>query len=464
MFDLVDLNGYFWWWPASNSGADGSNLIRLQNTGTPQSGNPTETGQYRVFKRYYAIGNYSRFIEPGWVMIDADRSPAPDVIVTAYKDPASGNFAVVVVNRSAGTRNVTLHLDGFPARTGAVVPYRTSASENLRRLAALPAGGDTVTVELRGSSVTTLVPAAFAPPALPDRKDVFSSYLAEENDGQSPGLRVRTTPDGDRVLAGLRHGSYVRYDNVNFADGSAAGFLDQMGELRMHARVAAGGGGAIEVRLDDPRTGPVVGVMDVPPAVDPDAWVTVTTDIDTDPTDGAYGFHDMYLVFAGDCTTVVTGHHTGPLTVSTGVTCLDGATLTGPVRVSAGAALVAHGATITGPVTAGGPARMVLCGTRVTGPVTVAGAGAVTVGDPDGDCDPNTITGPVRITGTAGPAVLAGNRVVGPLACAGNDPAPVDNGHPNTVTGPRTGQCTDLDGPHVSRPGLFRVDRFDFSD
>lgn len=307
MFDMVNLTGYFWWWPASNSGADGSNLIRLQNDGSPQGGNPTETGQYRTFKRYYAIGNYSRFIDPGWVMIEADKNPAPDVVVTAYKDPGSDNFAIVAVNRSESDQPVTFELAGFPG-TGAVVPYRTSASENLKKLGSLNVSGGSFTMDLRGSSVTTFVPQAFALPALPDRKDVFSTYLGTENDGTTPGLQNRTTVDGVDVLSNIRHGSYVRYDNVNFADGSAAGFLEQMGELRIHARVAQMHGGTIEVRLGNPVTGSLVGVMEVPAADDPgacqeitedpcDYWTTVTTWIDTNPDTGAYGFHDLYLVF-----------------------------------------------------------------------------------------------------------------------------------------------------------------------
>lgn len=311
MVDTVDLNAYFWWWPASNSGADGSNLIRLQNDGSPQSGDPTETGQYRVFKRYYAFGNYSRFLEPGYVVLGADSHPAEEVLITAYKDPATDDFTIVAVNNSDEGRTVELELDGFPADLAAVVPYRTSASENLRKLDAVDASDGALSVELRGSSVTTFIPESFELPALPQRRDVFSTYPAEENDGRSPGLRFADTSDGGQALTNIRHGTHLRYANVNFADGSAAGFLDQMGELQMHARVLPMQGGTIDVRLGDPRTGPVVGTMEVPAADDPkacrkpgrdrcaDEWITVSTDIDTDPG-GAYGFHDMYLVFENE--------------------------------------------------------------------------------------------------------------------------------------------------------------------
>ncbi|WP_158542955.1 glycoside hydrolase [Phytoactinopolyspora halophila] len=309
MIEMVDLNAYFWWWPASNSGADGSNLIRLMNDGSPQSGNPTETGEYRTFKRYYTFGNYSRFIEPGDVAIGTDARPADDVLVTAYKDPGTGEFAIVAVNNADDDRAIRFDLDGFPSDLDSVVPYRTSASENLWKQEDVDVVDGTLDVKLRGSSVTTFVPQEAELPDLPRVRDVFSTYPAEENDGMSRGLKIRDDGDGGAMLTNIRHGTHVEYANVNFADGSAAGFLDQKGELRMHARVAPMRGGTIEVRLDDPRNGPVVGELDVPAADDPHAcarpwagwcpseWITVSTDIDTDPDDGAYGFHDMYLVF-----------------------------------------------------------------------------------------------------------------------------------------------------------------------
>ena len=59
----------------------------------------------------------------------------------------------------------------------------------------------------------------------------------------------------------------------------------------------------------------------------------------------------------------------------------------------------------------------------------------------------NHITGPLSIndnrTGTT-PIVVSANTIVGPFACTGNEPPPVNNGIPNTVTGPVTGQCTKL--------------------
>ncbi len=335
LFDETRLNAYFWWWPVANNGADGSDLIRLVNTGTPQPGNPTENGQYRIFKRYYTFGQYSRFLDPGDVMIGATKTPMPGVSVTAYKDPATHHFAIVVVNNNP--TDVELGIDlagGFPlppetkddckgdgwmtfvnppfANQGecvayveagfgplsSVVPYRTSANENMVKLPDILTRERSFTTTLRGQSVTTFVPKGSELPALPDRKDVFSTYRAEENDGQSAGLSVVTAPDHGDVVTGVVDGSHLRWSNVNFADGSAAGFLEQKGQLRLHVTVAAKAGGTIEARIDSPD-GPVVGTITVPPGSGTD-WARLTTSgfLDTSPT-GANGFHDLYLVFTG---------------------------------------------------------------------------------------------------------------------------------------------------------------------
>ncbi len=68
----------------------------------------------------------------------------------------------------------------------------------------------------------------------------------------------------------------------------------------------------------------------------------------------------------------------------------------------------------------------------------------MTFGDPANDCGGNTVLGRVSVTNTAGPSVIGGNRIIGRLECSGNEPPPVNNGFPNSVLGPKTGQCSDL--------------------
>jgi hexosaminidase len=148
-----------------------------------------------------------------------------------------------------------------------------------------------------------------------------------------------------------------------------------------------------------------------------------------------------FTVVVNTCTSTVSGSHHGPLTVASGVTCLDGATVSGPIVVRPGASLIASGASIRGPVTTTGAVTVELLEGSVRGPVNISG----TTGDVV--IESAEINGPVVLTANttgATPAVVTGNTINGPLSCAGNTPTPVSNGVPNTVHGPTIGQCQGM--------------------
>ncbi|MFI7236366.1 ParB/Srx family N-terminal domain-containing protein [Streptomyces cyaneofuscatus] len=143
------------------------------------------------------------------------------------------------------------------------------------------------------------------------------------------------------------------------------------------------------------------------------------------------------------CTTKITGVRTGPLTVTSGVTCADRAALRGPVTVRAGAALVLTGSTLEGPLQSDRAAAIHVCGSSVTGPLAISRTtGPVRLGGPG--CTANAVTGAVVLTGNTGGVLIAANKVTGPVACSGNLPAPDNTGRTNEVHGPRTGQCAGV--------------------
>ncbi|MFG1911437.1 beta-N-acetylhexosaminidase [Kribbella sp. NPDC048928] len=144
------------------------------------------------------------------------------------------------------------------------------------------------------------------------------------------------------------------------------------------------------------------------------------------------------------CTTMLSGTHQGPVSVSSGVACFDGATVSGPVNVAPGAGLYAVGSEIRGPVAASGAGNVLLCGTTVSGPVNISGGTRVWIGNPQGECAPSTIKGPVNVQHNTGSTVVSGNHISGPLSCTGNVPAPTNAGRPNSVSGPKSGQCAQL--------------------
>ncbi|MEU4198045.1 M64 family metallopeptidase [Kribbella sp. NPDC026611] len=140
---------------------------------------------------------------------------------------------------------------------------------------------------------------------------------------------------------------------------------------------------------------------------------------------------------APTCTSTITGVRNSSLIVRSGVTCLTNATVKGPVRIEAGASVVAVDSRIGGPLDADHAADVQLLRSTVAGPVTAdhVTRSLVAVG--------STVQGPVSVTATTA-AALAGNTIQGPLTCAANTPAPTNLEAPNLVSGPRSGQCAKL--------------------
>ncbi|MCY2931713.1 MAG: NPCBM/NEW2 domain-containing protein [Planctomycetota bacterium] len=110
---------------------------------------------YIVYPRLWVVGNFSRFVRPGWVRVDATPSPAPGVLVSAYKNPASDDFAVVIINKNDKEQTVAVSLEA--ATSGPLTPYRTSATESLDKLSPIAFEGGKLTTKLPAQSVTTFV-------------------------------------------------------------------------------------------------------------------------------------------------------------------------------------------------------------------------------------------------------------------------------------------------------------------
>lgn len=149
---VAESNAWLWWWGGVSyeSGvnyAGGEGLVYFK--AADQS--------YRVAKRLYGIGNYSRFVRPGYLRLAADAHPAQDVYVSAYKDPATQRFVAVAINSGTVAQTVQFTVDHLPLR--AVAPYVTSAESNLAPQPVLPVANGVFTATLAPQSVTSFVSA-----------------------------------------------------------------------------------------------------------------------------------------------------------------------------------------------------------------------------------------------------------------------------------------------------------------
>jgi glucuronoarabinoxylan endo-1,4-beta-xylanase len=144
----AEINAFFYWWGACYKTNNGEGLIRMD----------MNAKTYSADKRLYTIGNFSRFVRPGWNRIDATASPASNVSISAYKESSSGKFAIVAINQNGSSQDINFNLSGF--NCGSITPYRTSGSENLAQLSAVSASSGSFTYTLTANSVTSFVGTA----------------------------------------------------------------------------------------------------------------------------------------------------------------------------------------------------------------------------------------------------------------------------------------------------------------
>ncbi|MFJ9632255.1 glycoside hydrolase [Streptomyces sp. NPDC101175] len=104
-------------------------------------------------KRYYALGQYSRFVRPGSVAHNVTGAPS-GVEVTSYD--RDGKWVVVVNNQNTTDTSLNLHFNSnVPVRADQAV--RTSATESWAKVAKPDVSGSTLSTTLAARSITTYV-------------------------------------------------------------------------------------------------------------------------------------------------------------------------------------------------------------------------------------------------------------------------------------------------------------------
>jgi len=106
-------------------------------------------------KRLYTVGNYSKFIRPGYRRVTLSGTPPTGVELTAYLSPTDGTVVIVALNSGASAVALPLYLSGKAPCT--MTPWVTSASDNLASKTAVSVSGSRLAPMLAAMSVTTLV-------------------------------------------------------------------------------------------------------------------------------------------------------------------------------------------------------------------------------------------------------------------------------------------------------------------
>jgi glucuronoarabinoxylan endo-1,4-beta-xylanase len=128
-----DFQSYTWWY------------IRRQYGPMKEDGN--------ISKRGYMMAQFSKFVRPGYVRVDATKNPASNVYVSAYK----GNNKVVIVAINKGTSQVSQSFNLQNGSASKVSSWVTTGSQNIAKSADINVANGSFTASLPAQSVTTFV-------------------------------------------------------------------------------------------------------------------------------------------------------------------------------------------------------------------------------------------------------------------------------------------------------------------
>jgi glucuronoarabinoxylan endo-1,4-beta-xylanase len=139
---VANVNAWHWWTLMTDEDDNGGL--------TDMHGSPA--------KRMYILGNWSKFVRPGWHRIGANFSAS--IQVSAFKDPESRAFAIVAINTNRFPIAQTVSLQGFS--TDSIIPWITSNNLSLAPQVPVAVKGSKFTYRLPASSVTTFTGTAHA--------------------------------------------------------------------------------------------------------------------------------------------------------------------------------------------------------------------------------------------------------------------------------------------------------------
>lgn len=129
-----NMSAYVWWY------------IRRSYGPMKENGN--------ISKRGYMMAQYSKFVRPGDVRIDATEQPTQNVFVSAYKNDAD-QVTIVAVNKTTSEYNQSFSIGSGESISG-VTRYRSSGSENLAK-SEISFNGTGFAAQLPAQSVSTFV-------------------------------------------------------------------------------------------------------------------------------------------------------------------------------------------------------------------------------------------------------------------------------------------------------------------
>lgn len=206
---MVDVNGGYWGLAVADH--DKNNII--------------------LTKKYYAFGQYSRYIRPGMTMLKSS-----DRTMAAY-DKENDRLVIVAVNTSGSSADYTFDLSSFSAVGDRAQAIRTSNSENWKDIGDISVSGGSFKASVAANSVTTyIIDGVKGSTSLENKIELSSDMLSGTNSwNNTASTSYEKAFDGNTstYFDGVG-GGWVRADLGGLYDISAIGYCPRNGyEYRM---------------------------------------------------------------------------------------------------------------------------------------------------------------------------------------------------------------------------------------
>jgi len=144
--DIIGMEAAAWvYWQAVEDEAGNHNhgLIHANFIGTEE---------YWITKQFYAMGNFSRFIRPGYKIIDTQN----ENVLAAYGE-RSKKVVIVIVNNTPEEKSCTIGFKSIGSIGRVIEVFRTSFDENLQKLSEINMKSEYFSYFVRENSITTFV-------------------------------------------------------------------------------------------------------------------------------------------------------------------------------------------------------------------------------------------------------------------------------------------------------------------
>ena len=102
----------------------------------------------------YVMGQYSKFIQPGFVRVSATAIPVSGVYVSAYSNASPAHYAIVAINANSTAESLTFVLNNETGVTS-LTPYQSTSSAGLAAQSAVTVSSGQFSYTLPAQSIVT---------------------------------------------------------------------------------------------------------------------------------------------------------------------------------------------------------------------------------------------------------------------------------------------------------------------